>query len=96
VPRGFKPARRGDQIQIRKITKAGGDTHLSKSTFSYDPMEIKVIQADFAFKIYRSGKTRAHISSAAWRWVRVGRGEAAVRERKGIRSVKSVVNVSMI
>jgi len=56
-------------------------------------MEIKVVQADFAFKIYRSGKTRAHISSAAWRWVRVGRGEATVRERKGIRSVKSVENV---
>jgi len=56
-------------------------------------VEIKVKQANFAFKIYRSGETRAHISSAAWRWVRVGREWDTAVRRKGIRSVKSVENV---
>ena len=44
----------------------GIDAHLPKGTLSDDPMEIKVIQVNFAFKVYRSGETAAHISSASW------------------------------
>ena len=71
----------------RKPGGLGGDAHLPKGTLSSDPMEIKVVQVDLAFKIYRSGETRAHSSSAAWE----GEGGEAAKEREGIRSVKSVL-----
>ena len=86
VPRGPTLARRDDRMQMRNT---GRDTHLSKSTLSDDPMEIKVVQVDFAFEIYRSGETTAHSSSTTLGGdVRVG--WRRVKEREGIRSVKSV------
>ena len=66
--------------------------HLSKGTLSNDPMEIKVVQVNLAFKINRSGETTAHISSTTWWWWVGGEGGRRVKgkEREGIRSVKSV------
>lgn len=78
---------RGPPARVQKTRRTGGDAHLPKGTLSSDPMEIKVVQVDLAFKIYRSGETRAHSSSAAWE----GEGGEAAKEREGIRSVKSVL-----
>ena len=43
----------------------GIDAHLPKGSLSNDPVEIKVVQVNFAFKVYRGGETAAHISSIA-------------------------------
>ena len=80
---GLEQAEREPDANARGL---GWIAHLSKGTLSNDPMEIKVVQVDFAFKVYRSGETAAHISSAIWEGFGRGRWE----ERKGIRSVKSV------
>jgi len=74
-------------VQTQETTRTGRYAHLPKGTLSNDPMEIKVIQVNFAFKVYWSGETTAHISSAAWGWVRwvvVARvkGKGGDKERK--------------
>lgn len=84
-PPGFTPARE----PMQKTKRVGGDAHLPKSTLAGDPMEIKVVQADFAFKVDGSGETTAHIASAGWGWG----GAAATKERKGIRCVRSVLMI---
>lgn len=65
-PWGTMQARREYQAQIEGKLDGGMDAHLPKGTLSNDPMEIKVVQVNFAFKVYRSGETTAHISSASW------------------------------
>lgn len=57
----------GDQTGDRRMkpVRSGVDTHLAKGTLSDDAMEIKVVQINFAFKVYRGGETTAHISLIA-------------------------------
>jgi len=50
-------------------------------------MEIKVVQVNFAFKVYRSGETTAHISSVSG-GMRVVAGAVKGKERKGIKERK--------